>query len=1002
MFPLASRVLLLTILVLSTASPASYGELDTSYGTNGQTRIDYTELHAIAAQPDGKVVVAGVRGNNSGGIVYRRHAAGDADLAFGTNGQVTFAPSAVAVRIQPDGKILVGLRGAVFTTARLNPNGSLDPTWGTGGLAQGPSDGGHELWDVALLPDGKVLALGFENVEIVPGSGTTWRRIRVQRFTADGQLDTSFGVAGVFSYDRPENNSDFARNLVLAPNGRIYTVGVGPVGIRILALHPWGALDASWGSGGVVDTPFGNGNARGGALTADGTGLVVVGGMCGTSSCAERYLVANGAIDTTFGQSGRVTFGIAPLGSMADSVYALPGGRVLIAGEAFDYDGFTSPYGQLLDSAGNQDPAFNGSGINVVSSAPQGVRASALLPGNTLLIAGSKMRTGAYFLDILLVRLQGDLVPPETSITAGPPAFTNQTTAQISFTSSEPGSTFECSLDAGAFAPCSSPAPLSGLADGSHEFRVRATDGTGNVDSMPATWSWTVDTAAPGTVFTGGPSGTVASNSATFPFWSEDAAATFECSLDGAAFAPCTSPTTLSGLAQGAHVFEARARDAAGNVDPTPASATWSVDTAAPDTTIATGPSGTTAQNSAAFTFTSDDPAATFQCSLDGAAWSACTSGASLTGLPEGMHMFEVRAVDGVGNADATPAARSWAVDTTNPNTTITSGPQAVTSETNATIAFTSTEGGTFQCALDAAAFAPCTSPADLSSLAAGSHSFSVYAVDGAGNADGSPATWSWFIDVTAPETTITSAPSGTVTSGSATVAFTSNDGTATFECSLDGAVFAACTSPVSLSGLGDGAHAFAVRARDGAGNADASPAIASWTVDATAPDTSITSAPPAASNGTSASFSFAATESGSTFECKLDAGSYAACTSPRAYSGLAQGSHAFSVRARDAAGNQDASAATYVWTIDTTAPNTTIASGPNGGNNANPVAFTFTSSESGGTFQCSMDNAAFAACASGVSYSGLAKGQHTFRVRAVDAAGNVDASPASRSFGIK
>jgi uncharacterized delta-60 repeat protein len=931
MLRLAGRNVLAASLFLvaaSTASLAGYGELDTSYGTNGVASIGFAELRAMAAQPDGKVIVAGVTGSAQA-FVRRLHASGSTDLAFATNGQAVFTGptpglaihSADAVRVQADGRIVIGLRGLlgyepVFITVRLHADGSMDSSWGGSGMVYGPSGAGHDLWDVALQPDGNVLALGYENVEIVPGSGTTRRRIRIHRYTTSGQLDTSFGVGGVFAFDRPENNSDFARKLVLAPSGRIYAVGVGPAGIRILALHSTGWLDSSWGGAGVVDTPFGDGNGRGATLTSDGAALVVV-GICGAVSCIERYNL-NGAIDTTFGQSGRATFSIAPGGApLADSVHALPGGDLLVAGDAWPNFADVLPYGQLLDASGNQDPAYNGSGLNVISTAPMNVRASALLPGNALLLAGWRTRPGTATQDIFLVRLHGDLVPPDTALTSGP-------------------------------------------------------------------------------------SGTVGSNSATFTFTSDEMGATFECRLDGGAYAPCSSPHDITGLAQGLHVLEVRAVDGVGNVDASPATGAWTVDTVTPDTTITSGPAGTTAQATAAFTFTSDDPSATFQCSLDGAAWAACTSGVSYTGLADGMHMFEVRAVDGAGNADPTPAARSWAVDTASPNTTITSGPQAVTSETSATIAFTATEGGTFVCKLDAAAEAPCSSPATFTSLAAGSHSFSVHAVDAAGNPDVSPATWSWFIDVTAPDTAITSAPSGTLATGSATIAFSSDDATAAFECAMDGSEFTACASPVNLSGLADGPHGFIVRAKDAAGNIDTSPPAVFWTVDTTAPDTSISAAPPAASNSTSASFSFESNESGGTFECMLDAGAYTPCTSPKAYSGLAQGSHTFSVRARDAAGNQDASSAAHAWTIDGVAPNTTIASGPSGGNNNNPVTFTFTASEGGATFECGMDNAAFAACASGVTYSGLAKGQHTFQVRARDAAGNVDPSPASRSFGIK
>ena len=85
-------------------------------------------------------------------------------------------------------------------------------------------------------------------------------------------------------------------------------------------------------------------------------------------------------------------------------------------------------------------------------------------------------------------------------------------------------------------------------------------------------------------------------------------------------------------------------------------------DTAPPETTIASGPAGTTQTPSATFSFASDDPAATYQCSLDGAAFAACASPKGYSSLPSGTHAFRVRAVDPAGNTDASPASRSWAV----------------------------------------------------------------------------------------------------------------------------------------------------------------------------------------------------------------------------------------------------------------------------------------------------------------------------------------------------
>jgi hypothetical protein len=185
--------------------------------------------------------------------------------------------------------------------------------------------------------------------------------------------------------------------------------------------------------------------------------------------------------------------------------------------------------------------------------------------------------------------------------------------------------------------------------------------------------------------------------------------------------------------------------------------------------------------------------------------------------------------------------------------------------------------------------------------------------------------------DTTAPDTSITAQPAASTTSTSASFSFTATEGGSTFACKLDAGSYAACTSPKAYSGLAVGAHTFSVRATDAAGNVDASPATATWTVtapaDTTPPDTSITAQPAASTTSTSASFSFTATEGGATFQCKLDAGSYAVCTSPKAYTSLAVGSHTFSVRATDAAGNTDASPATATWTV--TAPSAPALGAP-------------------------------------------------------------------------
>jgi RNA polymerase sigma factor (sigma-70 family) len=171
--------------------------------------------------------------------------------------------------------------------------------------------------------------------------------------------------------------------------------------------------------------------------------------------------------------------------------------------------------------------------------------------------------------------------------------------------------------------------------------------------------------------------------------------------------------------------------------------------------------------------------------------------------------------------------------------------------------------------------------------------------------------------DTKAPTVTITQAPSGVVATSGAQIAFKASEAGASLSCKLDDAAYAPCTSPRALAGLGAGAHVFSVRAADKAGNVGR-PASVSWTYtppDTTAPTVSISSAPPASTTETSASFAFTASEPGVAFECALDGAAYAACTSPTAYGSLAVAAHSFAVRGRDPAGNVGPPA-THAWSV--------------------------------------------------------------------------------------
>lgn len=175
------------------------------------------------------------------------------------------------------------------------------------------------------------------------------------------------------------------------------------------------------------------------------------------------------------------------------------------------------------------------------------------------------------------------------------------------------------------------------------------------------------------------------------------------------------------------------------------------IDCDPPETTIGSGPTGTTSDNTPTFGLLSDEPGSTFECRLVGAAFASCSTPFTTAPLADGSHTLEVRATDPSGNTDATPASRNFAVDTSvpadtdPPETTITGGPKAKLKtkrkSAKVTFAFSSDEsGGSYECALDNEPFAPCTSPLTRK-VKKGKHTFSVRALDAAGNADATPAT---------------------------------------------------------------------------------------------------------------------------------------------------------------------------------------------------------------------------------------------------------------------
>ncbi|GHH78052.1 Ig-like domain repeat protein [Promicromonospora soli] len=289
------------------------------------------------------------------------------------------------------------------------------------------------------------------------------------------------------------------------------------------------------------------------------------------------------------------------------------------------------------------------------------------------------------------------VAPPAPEIVQAPPDPAGSS-ARFDFTVAEAGTLDECRLDAGPWAACTGPVDYSGLAGGLHTFAVRATDIAGNV-STAASYTWTVEAGRPSINF-GFPSGGRAYNDTTY-----------DAGCDTPAGDVCGTASDDEGAVVGVDVSIRRVGT----------STYWNGTDFASGTEVFLPATGTSS-------------------------WSYAMSGESFP--DDGTYRLRARVTDDVGltafdtvtiTIDRKPPAAP----------AITSGPTG-TSGTNAEFSFTGEDDVDFECRLDAGSWASCNSPTSHASLADGSHTFEVRAVDDAGNA-GPPATRTWTVDATAP-----------------------------------------------------------------------------------------------------------------------------------------------------------------------------------------------------------------------------------------------------------
>jgi large repetitive protein len=368
--------------------------------------------------------------------------------------------------------------------------------------------------------------------------------------------------------------------------------------------------------------------------------------------------------------------------------------------------------------------------------------------------------------------------PAAPTLTSTPPNPNASTSASFVFTG-ESGSTFECRRDSEAsFTACSTPKSYTALALGSHTFRVRAIKG--GKTSSETTYTWSIAAPAAPTIGTKPPNPTNL-QTASFSFTANTANAVFECRLDAAAYASCTSPRNYSGLALGSHTFRVRALGPSGSSAGTgPETAyTWTIEQTPPAVSSInrSGASPTTASSvqwqvifSEAVTGVDAADLALVRAGLGGSSSVTSVSGSGTayavtasTGSGTGTIRLDLvdndsiqdlagNKLGGTGAGNGNFAGQVYAIDRTEPATPVFTltppDPSGTATSTFAWTDATPADVDHYECSKENGAFVVCTTPHTyaVATTNSGTHQFGVRAVDAAGNVSG-VASYSWKVD---------------------------------------------------------------------------------------------------------------------------------------------------------------------------------------------------------------------------------------------------------------
>jgi uncharacterized delta-60 repeat protein len=359
------------------------------------------EVNAIAIQPNGKIVAVGSSHDFTEGhefAVARYNPSGFLDGSFcaGFGKCWIGLPNSVAnaIAIQPDGKIVVaGTSSGQFKLWRLNSsNGFPDNTF-AGGVLNFPTSTNEVANAIAIQSDGKIVVAGSAYV----GGG---HQFALARCKSNGSLDTTFGKGGLVLTNFPTSTNEVAYGIALAASGRIVVAGYATVGggaqFALARYNSNGSLDTTFGSKGLVLTNFSSSLSEvARAIRIDASGRIVVAGYANVSCCVLQFALArynsNGSLDTTFDSDGKVLTPFSTGADAAVSALALSsGGKIVAAGYAVVGGGRRFALARY-NSNGSLDSTFDSDGkvtTDIKSTANEGISAIAIDASGKIVVGG--------------------------------------------------------------------------------------------------------------------------------------------------------------------------------------------------------------------------------------------------------------------------------------------------------------------------------------------------------------------------------------------------------------------------------------------------------------------------------------------------------------------------------------------------------------------------------------------------------------------------------------